>query len=151
MLAPSVIPNSYKQWNAKHGAPYGRPLRYFRFREPFMSEEQIRRARGPFSIQINNSTREFEYPWAFEAGNLQPRMKVLEIGGGLSGFPTVEAAGRQTRSIVRFFRVRQRQSIEPSRDLFARPRLPNVSAVPGLKKASARYLSKGRPPSFFCR
>jgi 2-polyprenyl-3-methyl-5-hydroxy-6-metoxy-1,4-benzoquinol methylase len=89
MLAPSVIPNSYKQWNAKHGAPHGRPLRYFRFRKRFMSEEQIRRARGPFSIQINNSTREFEYPWAFEAGNLQPRMKVLEIGGGLSGFQFV--------------------------------------------------------------
>lgn len=41
---------------------------------------------GPFAIQPNNTTRRFEYPWAFHATPLDAGMRVLEIGGGLSGF-----------------------------------------------------------------
>ena len=47
-----------------------------------------RRHAGPFSIQRNNTTRTFEYPWAFHAAALKPGMQ-LEIGGGLSGFQFV--------------------------------------------------------------
>jgi SAM-dependent methyltransferase len=42
--------------------------------------------RGPFGFQANNNTREVEYPWAFYATRLVNGLKVLEIGGGLSGF-----------------------------------------------------------------
>lgn len=49
-------------------------------------KEAWERRRGPFSIQGNNQTREFEYPWAFHATSLSSGMKVVEIGGSLSGF-----------------------------------------------------------------
>jgi SAM-dependent methyltransferase len=63
-------------------------------KEKFFSADQLCRALGPFSIQLNNTTREFEYPWAFEAGQLGPGLKVLEIGGGLAGFQfALSAAG----------------------------------------------------------
>lgn len=44
------------------------------------------RLRGPFSYQPNNITRVFEYPWAFFAAGIRKGLRVLEIGGGLSGF-----------------------------------------------------------------
>ncbi len=62
-----------------------------RLKKLLMTRGQFRRYLGPFSVQRNNSTRAFEYPWAFEVGNLRPGMKVLEIGGGLSGFQFVVA------------------------------------------------------------
>ena len=89
MLAPSAIPDKYKQWNDRYGAPHGRELRLLRVKKYYTTKEQIARAQGPFAIQPNNSTRAYEYPWAFGAGKLQRGMKVLEIGGGLSGFQFV--------------------------------------------------------------
>ena len=44
---------------------------------------------GLFSAQPNNSTRRFEYPWAYFHADLEPPMRVLEIGGALSGFQFV--------------------------------------------------------------
>jgi SAM-dependent methyltransferase len=46
---------------------------------------QLRRM-GPFAIQPNSDTRTLEYPWAFHAAPLRAGLRVLEIGGGLSGF-----------------------------------------------------------------
>ncbi|HEX5400008.1 MAG TPA: SAM-dependent methyltransferase [Verrucomicrobiae bacterium] len=89
MLAPSVIPDHFAKWNLTHGAPHGRSFRLFRLFSHFMTSSQIRRVKGPFSVQSNNTTRAFEYPWAFEMGKLQPGMRVLEVGGGLSGFQFV--------------------------------------------------------------
>ncbi|HEU5396807.1 MAG TPA: methyltransferase domain-containing protein [Verrucomicrobiae bacterium] len=86
MLASSQIPDRYHGWNSAHGAPAGRDLKLSPWQKFFLSTEQIDARRGPFAMQPNNSTRTFEYPWAFDAGQLQPGMKVLEIGGGLSGF-----------------------------------------------------------------
>lgn len=86
MLAPAAIPELYRQWNLTNGAPFGYPrfkksaLDYFRRRK---SKEQLG---GPFSIQANNTTREFEYPWAFYSAEIKSGMRVLELGGGLSGF-----------------------------------------------------------------
>jgi 2-polyprenyl-3-methyl-5-hydroxy-6-metoxy-1,4-benzoquinol methylase len=34
---------------------------------------------------VNNNTRAIEYPWAWYSLDLEPRMNILEIGGGLSG------------------------------------------------------------------
>jgi 2-polyprenyl-3-methyl-5-hydroxy-6-metoxy-1,4-benzoquinol methylase len=89
MLATAQLPQPYVEWNQIHGAPYGRNLIHPRLKRIFLSEESWQRLRGPFTLQVNNTIRRFEYPWAFIAAKLQPKMRVLEIGGGLSGFQFV--------------------------------------------------------------
>ena len=89
MLAFTPIPENYVRWNQLHGAPYGRQLKLPRWRKWFLSVETIEKLRGPFTLQKNNSIRQFEYPWAFDAAKLQPGLRVLEIGGGLAGFQFV--------------------------------------------------------------
>src|SRR5580692_3156584 len=89
MLALSNVPENYNRWNLLHGAPYGRipPIPWWK--RKFISAEETARLRGPFAIQLNNTIREFEYPWAFDVAKLSPGMRVLEIGGGLAGFQFV--------------------------------------------------------------
>jgi 2-polyprenyl-3-methyl-5-hydroxy-6-metoxy-1,4-benzoquinol methylase len=84
MLAPAQLPRQYQDWNEIHGAPYGR--RIPQWKRMLLAKVSLDRARGSFAFQSNNSTRQFEYPWAFDAGRLLPGMRVVEIGGGLSGF-----------------------------------------------------------------
>jgi SAM-dependent methyltransferase len=92
MIATRKLPDEYAQWNARWGAPFGRrwldrlPVRVpyrVRWLRPF------RPWVGMFGFQINNSTREYEYPWCFHATPLKPGMRVLEIGGSLAGFQFV--------------------------------------------------------------
>jgi SAM-dependent methyltransferase len=46
---------------------------------------------GPFAYQPNNSTRQFEYPWAYDkvaqhsAANEGRRLRVVDVGGSLGG------------------------------------------------------------------
>jgi SAM-dependent methyltransferase len=87
MFASLPLPEKYAQWNRAHGGPSGYPIR--RLNRWFSSTEMIARLRGPFALQPNNSIRAFEYPWAFEAGNIQSGQQLLEIGGGLGGFQFV--------------------------------------------------------------
>jgi SAM-dependent methyltransferase len=48
---------------------------------------------GPFCWQSNNSIRVFEYPWAYHAIRRRgSQLRVLEVGGGLSGLQFVLAA-----------------------------------------------------------
>jgi SAM-dependent methyltransferase len=89
MLAPSKIPPSYAEWNEIHGAPFGRNVSLPGWKKWFVSAESIEQLRGPFAMQPNNSTRYFEYPWAFDVATLKSGMRVLEIGGGLAGFQFV--------------------------------------------------------------
>lgn len=49
----------------------------------------IEKLKGPFSIQSNNTTRQYEYPWAFEVAKIKSGMRVLEVGGSLCGFQFV--------------------------------------------------------------
>lgn len=87
MLAPGVLPEAFAAWNRMHGAPAGfeRPRRALLRR--FYSDEAWLRLCGPFAIQPgNNSTRRFEYPWAFHAANLSPACNIVELGGSLAGF-----------------------------------------------------------------
>lgn len=92
MLARRRLPLSYRLWNLRHHAPFGRfawdgalaPLgqaitRFvpWRWRTPVL---------GPFSIQPNNSIRRFEYPWCFAVAGVRPGQRVLDVGGGLGGF-----------------------------------------------------------------
>jgi hypothetical protein len=89
MFAPAALPDRYRLWNDKHGAPFGRPVTKRRLRDYFQPGKSSEQLGGPFSIQSNNTTREFEYPWAFESGQLEPGMRVVDLGGGLSGFQFV--------------------------------------------------------------
>lgn len=89
MLATTQLPLQFAEWNQVHGAPFGRHLALPRWKKWFLSKEAIEKLRGPFAMQINNSIRQFEYPWAFHAAGLKPGMRVLELGGGLSGFQFV--------------------------------------------------------------
>lgn len=88
MLAPARWPLRYHWFNLKWGAPSGRLVRgalsHDRRATPLGA-----RLVGCFGFQGNNTTRAFEYPWAVEAIGAQPGLKVLEIGGSLSGFQFV--------------------------------------------------------------
>jgi len=84
MLAPVRLPLRYHWFNARWGAPNGRVLRGLLSREGRMEPWRARLV-GCFAFQGNNTTRAFEYPWIFETVSPSPGMKVLEIGGSLSG------------------------------------------------------------------
>jgi 2-polyprenyl-3-methyl-5-hydroxy-6-metoxy-1,4-benzoquinol methylase len=92
MLSRRDLPASYQEWNRQHGAPFGRPLRAEWVLRRLLSEDAMLRRRGPFAIQPNNTTRTWEYPWAFHAAAPRAGMDILEIGGGLAGFQFVLAA-----------------------------------------------------------
>jgi len=88
-----ALPDPYRVWNQAWGAPFGREvpgwwLRWLRL--PGVATLAGRRA-GPFSFQPNNSTRRWEYPWAFHAVPLRPGMRVIDLGGALSGLQFVLA------------------------------------------------------------
>jgi hypothetical protein len=80
-------------WNRKWGAPFGlqgRALAPDTFGGIVNSDAAREISRlGMFSAQPNNNTKLFEYPWAYFNADLQPSMKILEIGGGLSGLQFV--------------------------------------------------------------
>lgn len=86
MLASKEMPPQYASWNARHGAPFGRRLLGARAFRRMLPKQTYWRLRGPFSIQTNNVTRAYEYPWAFHAAAVSKGTRVLEVGGGLSGF-----------------------------------------------------------------
>jgi 2-polyprenyl-3-methyl-5-hydroxy-6-metoxy-1,4-benzoquinol methylase len=91
MLAPRVLEFRYADWNHKWRAPFGR-LFFKRFiPEQLWRHGILGNLVGVFSHQPNSDTRIFEYPWAFFATDLQKGMKVLDIGGGYSGFSFVLA------------------------------------------------------------
>jgi 2-polyprenyl-3-methyl-5-hydroxy-6-metoxy-1,4-benzoquinol methylase len=93
VLAPRQVPSSFVAWNRRWRAPSGpagigtiplrRRLRWFRARRL-----------GPFAFQHNNSTRAIEYPWAVLVATVVPQMRVVDIGGGLSGLQFVLARQR---------------------------------------------------------
>ena len=60
--------------------------------DPAIRENEARSC-GPFAWQSNNSIRKFEYPWAYHTIRRQgSHLRVLEVGGGLSGLQFVLAA-----------------------------------------------------------
>jgi SAM-dependent methyltransferase len=78
-------------WNQKWRAPTGP-----HWGRTWPIEKKARslwaRALGPFAFQGNSSTRTVEYPWAFQVAPIIPGLKVVELGGALSGFQYVLAA-----------------------------------------------------------
>jgi SAM-dependent methyltransferase len=90
VIARQVIPPAYLRWNRRHGAPAGRPGR--RLGGRLVRTTAATRWRGPFAWQPNNSTRAFEYPWAYDRTTARGSgLRVLEVGGGLSGLQWVLA------------------------------------------------------------
>jgi len=100
MIATKVLPSQFWDWNNKWGAPFGRRQRGFgsRLRRTLLGRRDLpiwmeARWRGPFGWQPNNSIRVFEYPWAYHVIHHRGRgLRVLEVGGGLSGLQFVLAA-----------------------------------------------------------
>src|SRR5262245_41037497 len=93
MLAPRALPPAYKEWNKRWGAPNGNvgpPVlrKVLRRREV---KWRYPRAAGPFGFQVNNETRKFEYPWAFNACPVRSGTHCLDIGGSLAGLQFVLA------------------------------------------------------------
>lgn len=89
MIARRKFPAAYLRWNRRHGAPFGKTPALRRSIDARLPLELRVMLFGPFSVQTNNTLRAFEYPWAYEAGELREDLSVLEIGGGLSGFQFV--------------------------------------------------------------
>ncbi|MDQ1414173.1 MAG: hypothetical protein QOJ52_3592 [Acidimicrobiaceae bacterium] len=90
MIGRRLLPDRYLEWNERWGAPSGRPVPAWKRRLP-ASGDRIARQAGPFSFQPNNSTRIWEYPWAFHAVPVTAGMRVVDLGGGLSGLQFVLA------------------------------------------------------------
>jgi SAM-dependent methyltransferase len=89
VLARRRLPKSYREWNRAHAAPFGRDLPLEGTLRRLLPADLLLRWKGPFAVQPNTALRRFEYPWAVEAAALAPGMRVLEVGGGLSGFQFV--------------------------------------------------------------
>src|SRR5579862_3367563 len=79
MIAPREMPDAFYDWNRRHRAPFGRRNR--------LSGLLGIRYRGPFAFQANNSTRVYEYPWAYSAINAHRAARggrfldIVELGG----------------------------------------------------------------------
>jgi len=81
-----TLPLEYLAWNRQWGAPYGYSTQgYVPYRlrlHPWAS-----RFVGMFAFQSNNSSRRWEYAWAWDRGNIRPGLRCLDLGAGHSGFP----------------------------------------------------------------
>ncbi len=89
MLARKDLPPEYVEWNERWGAPYGRNLGDTTIPQRLARADAERY--GPFGFQISNHTRRFEYPWAYFSTGPAPGLRVLDVGGGLSGLQIVLA------------------------------------------------------------
>jgi Methyltransferase domain len=98
VIGRKELPALFAAWNEKWGAPFGY-LGNREYRAGRMPDGSLRIATqdpaspdvGPFGFQANSYTRLYEYPWAFLTAELSPGMRVLDIGGGISGLQFVLA------------------------------------------------------------
>ncbi|GAA2281978.1 MULTISPECIES: class I SAM-dependent methyltransferase [Kitasatospora] len=90
MLAKKASHAEYQDWNKKWGAPYGHNVdRPLLLTHRFIDDDPERY--GPFGFQWTSHTRAVEYPWAFFTADPRPGMRVMDVGGWLSGFQVVLA------------------------------------------------------------
>lgn len=92
VLAPKAIPERFHVWNARHYSPFGRSLPT-RLERILGKRDIALRLKGPFAWQVNNTSRRFEYPWAYEQVTRFAPHKgtVMDVGGSLSGLQFVLA------------------------------------------------------------
>jgi SAM-dependent methyltransferase len=105
MLARRELPSEFVKWNKRWGAPMGRRLvpGLQALSQLTGTDYQLASVFGPFAYQENSSTRIYEFPWVYQA--IQPRqgLRVLEIGGGLSGLQFVVArSGSEVHNVDPF-------------------------------------------------
>jgi SAM-dependent methyltransferase len=115
MLAPSRLPAAYAEWNHAWGAPRGYR---FALKVPVKVRLQplvARHVAGMFAFQSNSASREFEYPWAWDVGQVRPGMTCVDIGAGHSGFPFIlSASGADSRLVDPFLQYSADRSYELS-------------------------------------
>jgi len=98
VLARLPLHDRFKEFNCKWCAPEGSRLYQFTKKRAAIQRtvenvlyNPFPRLRGYFSFQLNNTTREYEYPWCFYATDLRAGMRAVDIGGSLAGFQFVLA------------------------------------------------------------
>jgi SAM-dependent methyltransferase len=93
MLARTHLPQTFAEWNAAWGAPFGIGREHLAPRvrglDCRVDPEGLLRRHGPFILQPSSSTRRYEYPWAHHHVLAHPGERVIEVGGGLSGLQFV--------------------------------------------------------------
>ena len=100
MLALHSLPAEYAAWNKQWGAPNGFPFAQELLHQPNLSLEIVARLAGPFAFQSNNSTREFEYPWAYHQIDHSAPRDIIDIGGGVTGMQFVlSMLGHRVRTV----------------------------------------------------
>jgi SAM-dependent methyltransferase len=115
MIGRLAMPDRFVRWNERWGAPHGRRLSGWRRR--LLRGERRTRAIGPFGFQPNNTTRAWEYPWAFHAVPITSGSSVVDVGGALSGFQfALAATSRRVVNVdpfVAYGTAREYQAMEP--------------------------------------
>lgn len=89
MIARARLEPRFREWNRLWRAPSGSLTAKKVIPKRLWGTAAGARAVGMFAFQPSNSNRRFEYPWAFYASEVQSGMRVLDLGGGVSGFPFV--------------------------------------------------------------
>jgi 2-polyprenyl-3-methyl-5-hydroxy-6-metoxy-1,4-benzoquinol methylase len=100
MIARIPLEPRFREWNRSWRAPYGSLTAKNRVPKRLWASALGARAVGMFAFQPNNSARRWEYPWAFFESAVTPGIRVLDIGGGVSGFPFVLAKTGADATIV---------------------------------------------------
>lgn len=100
MLAPFELPARYADFNRRHHAPDGTVWRTHLRRFGERNSVRLKLA-GPYAWQSNNTTRRFEYPWAFEQiQNLGAGLVIADVGASLAGLQfTLAQAGHHVHAI----------------------------------------------------
>jgi SAM-dependent methyltransferase len=131
MIARLDLPAKYQAWNERWGAPIGRRTPQARAIKVAVDRLGVQglaclpvQIVGPFAFQENSITRRYEYPWAYEALRPSRGMRLLELGGGLSGLQFVLArAGCEVHNVdplVGFGSSRYSDDIEKRFDIINR-------------------------------
>jgi len=95
MLAPRDLPAEFERWNRQQKldsslGSFGLRVRRSGLDRVLAMQPRVARRCGPFLWQSNNLTRLFEYPWAYHTVDaLDRKLRIVEIGGGLSGMQWV--------------------------------------------------------------
>jgi len=89
VIGRRALPEEYKDFNARWGAPAGLPGTW---NVPLQKRLDDPCAEyGPFAFQIAGGTRVFEYPWVYLAADAAPGSRVLDVGGCVGGLQYVFA------------------------------------------------------------
>ena len=100
MLAPAALPQSAQDFNRREGAPYGRRGKRW-FTKARDHSALAARLAGAYAWQPNNTTRRFEYPWAYEhVCACGPSLVVADVGASVGGLQfSLAQAGHDVHAV----------------------------------------------------